>query len=196
MTDYWHGAMHHLSLNVYLIAMENINYQRELLDGDVSRIQVYQQWLPQFISLFCCWLMWLLPTKKTTSKCKYQRHINQFDSFAKFISMIFVYLFNLLPYLFLQFEKFKNWKIEKTAGSNCSNTKIYFHSNSYNFLICSFNWTNFSVSVYKEETARNLFHRVGTEVSQVRLRYANFGETPEPLSNYMDVSRKHEAEQS
>lgn len=45
------------------------------------------------------------------------------------------------------------------------------------------------MSVHKEETARNLFHRVGTEVSQVRLRYANFGETPEPLSNYMDVSR-------
>lgn len=38
------------------------------------------------------------------------------------------------------------------------------------------------------ETTRNFFHRVGTEVAQLRLRYNNLkGPTPEPLSNYLDV---------
>lgn len=46
-----------------------------------------------------------------------------------------------------------------------------------------------SVSVHKDESVRNLFHRVGTDVSQTRLQYLHVGgSTPEPLSNYMDVS--------
>lgn len=36
---------------------------------------------------------------------------------------------------------------------------------------------------------RNFFHRVDTDVSQLRYRYFNLeGPTPEPLSNYLDVS--------
>lgn len=62
----------------------------------------------------------------------------------------------------------------------------------YRYLIC-FCLFRFclhcSVNVHKDETVRNLFHRVGTDVSQTRLRYLHAGgPTPEPLSNYMDVS--------
>lgn len=46
----------------------------------------------------------------------------------------------------------------------------------------------FSVPVQKFESARNFFHRVDTEVTQLRLKYNNLrGPTPEPLSNYLDV---------
>lgn len=45
----------------------------------------------------------------------------------------------------------------------------------------------------KIETVRNFFHRVDTEVSQLRLRYHMLeGPTPEPLSNYLDVCFEHE----
>lgn len=44
------------------------------------------------------------------------------------------------------------------------------------------------VPVRKMETVRNLFHRVDTDVTQLRLRYSTYeGPTPEPLSNYLDV---------
>lgn len=42
------------------------------------------------------------------------------------------------------------------------------------------------VSVQKIETARNFFHRVDTDVTQLRLSTYE-GPTPEPLSNYLDV---------
>lgn len=46
----------------------------------------------------------------------------------------------------------------------------------------------FRIPVQKMETVRNFFHRVDTEVSQLRLRYHMLeGPTPEPLSNYLDV---------
>lgn len=44
------------------------------------------------------------------------------------------------------------------------------------------------IPVQKIETVRNFFHRVDTEVSQLRMQYHNLeGPTPEPLSNYLDV---------
>lgn len=63
-------------------------------------------------------------------------------------------------------------KKKETTNINSISFRIYF----------------FSVPVEKIETARNFFHRVGTEVSQLRLKYRNYGgPTPEPLSNYLDV---------
>lgn len=47
------------------------------------------------------------------------------------------------------------------------------------------------VTLYKGETPRNYFHKVGTELQRLRLRHANYegtgGVEPEPLSNYMDA---------
>lgn len=49
----------------------------------------------------------------------------------------------------------------------------------------------------KIETVRNFFHRVDTEVSQLRIRYDNLGgPTPEPLSNYLDVRIKNNSMES
>lgn len=49
----------------------------------------------------------------------------------------------------------------------------------------------FSIPVEKIESARNFFHRVGTEITQLRFnKYSNVeGPTPEPLSNYLDVCK-------
>lgn len=43
------------------------------------------------------------------------------------------------------------------------------------------------VPVYKMKTVRNSLEEVGTEVHQLKMRYG--GPTPEPLSNYLDVSK-------
>lgn len=43
--------------------------------------------------------------------------------------------------------------------------------------------------MYKTKSARRTLQEVGTEIVHVRLRYGDFeGPTPEPLSNYLDVS--------
>lgn len=51
----------------------------------------------------------------------------------------------------------------------------------------------FRVPLYKVNSARRTLQEVGTEVKQIRLRYSNgYAEpTPEPLSNYLDVSFFH-----
>uniref|UniRef100_A0A1B0EX03 Uncharacterized protein n=1 Tax=Phlebotomus papatasi TaxID=29031 RepID=A0A1B0EX03_PHLPP len=44
------------------------------------------------------------------------------------------------------------------------------------------------VKLHKEATVRNHFSSVGTDLQQVSIRANTGGPTPEPLSNYMDVS--------
>lgn len=59
---------------------------------------------------------------------------------------------------------------------------------SFFFVYILFQSTFFRVQVNKIETVRNFFHRVDTQVSQLRMQYHNLeGPTPEPLSNYLDV---------
>lgn len=68
--------------------------------------------------------------------------------------------------------------------------RFYFYLFAYRmvffFSICFFVFHR--VPVEKMETVRNFFHRVDTQVSQLRMQYHNLqGPTPEPLSNYLDV---------
>lgn len=44
------------------------------------------------------------------------------------------------------------------------------------------------VPLYRMKTVRAHLHEVGTELQQLRIKYAVGGPTPEPLSNYLDVS--------
>lgn len=63
------------------------------------------------------------------------------------------------------------------------------HSNKTNKKQHFFSIPVHSIPVEKFETARNLFHRVDTAITQLQIRYGDLsGPVPEPLSNYMDVS--------
>lgn len=49
----------------------------------------------------------------------------------------------------------------------------------------------FRLQLHKFESARRTLQSVGTEIQQVKIKYANnaqVGGDPEPLSNYLDVS--------
>lgn len=41
------------------------------------------------------------------------------------------------------------------------------------------------------QTVRHALREVGTELHQLHLRYSVSGPTPEPLSNYLDVSHQY-----
>lgn len=90
--------------------------------------------------------------------------------------------------------RFKMYKVQENQQMITTNKKninisnnIFFSTSIFIYIL----FVRFSIPVQKFESARNLFHRVGTEVTQLRFnKYNNVeGPIPEPLSNYLDVCK-------